>query len=172
MPIVPAITVAQSPLAPENVILTDTSSGSDASITSRRAYIQDSEGNYLVESGVVTDYNVWALATNPITLDVLTTDTAVTITIQWLDVSNNVLYSFDDEYCLAEFNKGFLYYLEQQLSLNPGIQQDANYDANVSIFWSNIRGALNAVSTGDDIAASQACLNRCNNMRLNQTFYF
>lgn len=172
MAFVQDFSISQTALNPALIIAEDTSTGVDAAITQRRIFFLDSEGNYLAESGVTTDYNAWAYATNPKSFDVLTEDTALQITVQWLDVSNNVLYSKTQSYCLAYYNKQFLYYLVQQQSLNPGIVQDTSYNSNVALFWTTIIGAVNAVTIGDDISASQNSLNRGTEMRNNQSFYF
>jgi hypothetical protein len=112
------------------------------------------------------------LTVNPISLDLLSTDTAVNVQVDWLDSSTNVLYTVNTNYCLAEFSKQFLYYLIQLQSLNYQIIQDSNYWGNVGIFWTNIRGAINAVEIGNDIFAAQVCLNRTIFMSQNQSFYF
>lgn len=168
----PSFTVTQSAQTPSDVTITDTSTGSDAAITQRRVFISDSGGNYLVESGTSTQYEPWALVNTSITLDVLTEDKAVSVLVQWLDVSNAVLYSSTQQYCLAEYNKQFFYSLIQQQALNPGIVQDESYFKNLSMFWATLQGAIKAVEIGDDIDASQECLNRCTNMQNNESFYF
>jgi hypothetical protein len=164
--------VSQVALNPALVFISDDSTGTDAAITSRRAYVQTSLGTYLVESGVTTDYNAWALGVSPLELDILSEDTAVSITIQWLNVSNAVLYTKTQSYCLAYYNKQFLYELVQAQALTPNILQDANYNSNVATFWTTIIGAINSVEFGADIAAAQASLNRGTEMRLNQSKYF
>ena len=172
MSLTPLFTVSQSPLAPNLVTLEDVSTGSDVAVTQRRAYVQDVNGNYLVQSGVTTDYNQWALATNPISLDLLTQDTAVEITVQWLDVNNTVLYQKTSTFCLAAFNKLFLYELIQQQALNPTIIQDKDYDSNVATFWTTIIGGEQAIESGNDLAASQNCLDRGTYMRQNESKFF
>lgn len=164
--------ISQTALDCGLVIAEDTSTGSDAAITQRRIYLQNNAGDYIVESGVTTDYNVWAWATNPISLDLLTEDQAVSIRVDWLDVSNVVLYTKTQSYCLAYFNKQFFYYLIQLQSLTPGIVQDANYSSNMALFWATVSGAVNAVTIGNDLSASQNSLDRATEMRLNESKYF
>ena len=65
----PAFTASQSAGVPENLTFTDTSTGSDVTIVARRIYLLQSDGTYLVPSGVTTDYIPWPLATNPITVE-------------------------------------------------------------------------------------------------------
>lgn len=172
MAISPAFTVAQTPTAPAYVVVTDTSTGSDASIASRRVYFQDAYGNYVVPSGTSTSYVEWAYADSSITINLLTTDLAVNVTVQWLDASNVVLYTLSEEYCLSEYNQQFFYYLLQNLALTPSIAQDANYFSNMSTYWMNIIGAQQAVTIGADISASQNSINRADIMRNNENKYF
>jgi hypothetical protein len=172
MPFSQNFTVAQTSANPAFVIITDTSTGSDPAIDSRRIFITDCFGNYIVPSGTTTSFIPWALANNPISLNILTQDAAVNIKVEWLDSADNVLYELNNNYCLSEFNKQFLYYLIQLQSQTYNIIQDNNYWGNVGIFWTNIIGAINSVEIGDDIFASQACLSRATNMQTNEAYYF
>lgn len=173
MPFTPSFTVAQSAATPANCTIEDDSSGSDAAITSRRIYITDNAGNYIVPSGTSTDYIAWPLATNPITIeDLLTVDLSVLILVQWLDVSNAVLYDEQNEFCLREFNKQQFIYLIQNQALYPGIVQDANYFSNLCQYWINIVGANTMVEDAADLSGSQNCLNRATEMLQDESKYF
>lgn len=175
MPYTANFTVSQSPTNPALVIITDTSTGSDPSIDSRRVTITDCYGNYLVPTGVTTNYIAWPLVDNPLIVNVLTQDTAVNIKVEWLDATTPVpvvLYDLDQNYCLSEYNKQFLYYLIQLQAHAYNIIQDNSYWDNVGTFWANIIGAINAVEVGNDIFASQACLNRATFMQQNESNYF
>lgn len=172
MALTPSIAVSQSALTPQNVTITDDSTGSDAAITSRRVYIQTADGDYLVESGTTTDYEVWAYADASITLDVLTEDQCVEIIVQWLNVSNAVLYTYTNQYALSEYNKQFLVALVAAQGLTPGIVQDTNYSGNIAIFWTNIIAGINQVEFAGEIAGGQNAFNRATQMRLNQDLYF
>jgi hypothetical protein len=171
MPLTPAFTISQSALTPQNVTATDTSTGSDARVATRRIFFQTPTGTYLTENGS-TDYNDWPIANASQTFDVLDQDYALSITVQWLDDSDNVLYTLTQVFCLAEYNKQFFYYLIQQQATTPSILQDNAYASNIISYWMNISGAIQAVTIGADIAASQNCLNRATNMKDNQQMYF
>jgi hypothetical protein len=167
-----AFTVAQFTTNPALVQFNDVSSGVDAAITQRRITITDSQNNYIVVAGVTTTYNQWALITNPITLNLLTTDLAVSIRVDWLDVGNNVLYTVTTSYCLDYFNRAFFYALTQNEGLTPGLIQSNNYYTNKAKLWVTIHSAEEAVIFGNDIAASQNQLNIGTKLRLNQLYYF
>ncbi len=172
MPIVPSIAVSQLAATPQNITITDDSSGADAAISVRRVYIQTAQATYLVESGTTTDYEVWLYANSSITLDVLTQDECVDITVQWLNSSNVVLYTYQNQYPLAEYNKQYLVGLVAAQGLTPGIVQDTNYSGNIATFWTNIIAGINQVEFAADIAGGQNCFDRATYMRVNQANYF
>jgi hypothetical protein len=170
MPLTPSFTISQNVLYPNLVIATDDSDGSDIAVTQRRIYVSNSVGTYLVPSGTSTDYSQWIYANSSISLDILTEDTAVSVRVDWLDVSNTVLYTETETYCLALYNKQFLYELVQ--GMQPSITLDTNYNPNTANLWVAILGAENSVEVGGDIVASQACLDRATYLRTNQSNYF
>lgn len=176
MPFSQNFTVAQTPANPAFIILTDTSTPPNDyatyDINTRRITITDAFGNFIVPAGTTTNYIDWPLLNNPISLNVLTQDTAVNIKVQWLDVLGEEKFKLDNNYCFTEFNKQFLYYLIQLQSMTYSIIQDNNYWGNVGILWTNIIGAINTVEIGNDIFASQACLNRATFMSQNQANFF
>lgn len=172
MPLSAAFTIGQNATSPNIVVAVDQSTGADATISQRRIYVQNSQGTYLVPSGTTTDYTQWAYADASISLNILTQDEAVSVRVDWLNSSNVVLYTLTQQYCLAQYSKNFLYYLVQLTGVTPSIPADTNYDSNTAIFWATLRGAINAVEVADDLSGSQNCLNRCTEMRLNQSYYF
>jgi hypothetical protein len=164
--------VAQTPSNPKYLIISDTSEGLSG-VAYRRIYIQDCFGNYIVPVGNDNpQYIYWALENDPISLDILTKDVAVNIKVQWMNALDSIICELDNNYCLTEFNKQFLYYLIQLQSNNYNIIQDTRYWDNVSIFWTNIIAAINAVQIGNDIFASQQCLDRSTYMAENQFKFF
>jgi hypothetical protein len=167
----PAFTVSQSSITPQNVTVTDTSTSVTGSITQRRIYVQDAYGNYLTGDGTI-NYDAWALANPSITLDILTEDTAANIKVDWLNVSNVVVETLNDNYPFSKFGKQFFFYLVQLQGLTPGVYQDSNYSGNLAIFWSNVVAGDNAVTDGNDISGAQNCYNRANEMRLHENKYF
>ena len=164
--------VTQAIGLPDELILTDTSSGSDVAITQRRVYIQDAEGNYLVESGTTTDYEVWAYADSSIILDVLTQDTACNITVQWLDVNNVVLYTKTTLYAATMNGETFYYSLTQSQTSQPLIINDTFYYTNKMILRVEIDSADNAVEYGSDIYAAQSAMDRYTNLINNSSENF
>lgn len=171
MPLTVSISVSQSAISPSNISVEDTSVGSDVAVTQRRVYIQDAFGNYLTGNGTI-DYDQWAYADSTITLDILTGDTAANVLVQWLNVSNTVLYSYNQNYPFPQFGKQFFVYLVQSQGLTPGVYQDTNYGGSLALFWANLVAGINQVEDGNDIAGAQNCFNRTNNMRENESMFF
>src|SRR3990172_265316 len=89
----PNFTASQNSGTPSVITLTDSSTGSDVAITQRRAYLLQANGEDLGPTGTSTYYIQWAYANSSIDIDVLSVDTALSITVQWLNVSNTVLYT-------------------------------------------------------------------------------
>ncbi len=172
MAIVPSIAVSQSAISPQNVTVTDDSTGTDGSIASRRLYIQNANGEYIVPTGTTTQYIPWSYAQSSITPNVLTQDTGASITVHWLDSGDNILYVFNNTYPLSEFGKQFFYYLIQQLGLTPATFQDSNYKDNLALFWTLIKAGDNAIVYGNDIMGGQQCYNKEINMMNNQAMFF
>ena len=118
MPLTPSFTVQQNSGDPSLLLFTDTSVGSDVSVTKRRIFLLQANGTYLVPSGVTTDYIDWALADTTKSLDVLSADTALQITVQWLSSTNVVLYTVTTAFGFSAYGETFYYNLTQlQLSL-------------------------------------------------------
>lgn len=169
-----SFTISQSAVAPAIITATDTSEGTYGTIASRRIFFQTSQGTWLTTSGIssTSAYVEWPLANTTENFQVLEEDQALAITVQWVEADGTVVNTLTQLYCLSEFNRQFFYYLFQQQALSPGIVQDTNYYANLSTYWMNIIGAIQAVEIGADISSSQNCLNRATNMMNEQAKYF
>ena len=158
---------------PSIVTLTDQHTGTDSNVTQRRAYLQTAAGSYLVPSGTTTDYVQWALADTSISIDALAgTDRTLNITVQWLDVSNNVLYTKTLLFCFTMYSETFYYGLTQGQTSSPSIVNDTNYYNNKMILRCSIDEANQAVAYGSDIVSSQSALDRASNLISNENDYF
>ncbi len=157
MPLTPLFTISQSAALPAVLNITDTSTGSDAAITKRKVILQTAFGTSLVPYGTTTDYIIWALAATSISYNVLDKDYVLSISVQWLDVSDNVLYSKVNVY-------SFTAYAALQLDLYSQLQTASNIPANFynTFFKLNLEvdNANNAVLYASDITKGQAALNR------------
>lgn len=170
MPITPLITVSQP--SATTIRITDVSTGADASITQRRVYLQQADGSYLVPTGTTTDYIYWNYLDASIDIDVLNTDYALLILVQWLNVGNTVLYSKSDLYGFTWYNENFLYSLTQYQQNNPDVLQDTNYFNNKSKTRVLIDSGDQAIVWGNDITNAQENYDAASYFRLNENLFF
>ena len=158
--------------ASDEIVLDDTSSGSDGDVTSRRVTLRLADGSFLVPDGNESDqYITWALADASITLDVLDTDEAVEITVEWLDNSSDVLYAKTLLFGFTLYNETFDYSLTQKVSGNPMLINDNNWFANKSLLRTHIDSGNKAIAYGD-IYAAQQCYDRASELRTNSQYHF
>ncbi len=175
MPLTVSIEVSQSSIAPQNITVTDTSTGSDVNVTERRIILQNAIGEYLTGNGSDINYDVWPYASSSITLSVLTEtigDQALNVIVNWVDSGGTALYTDNNNYPFPQWGKQFFVYLVQQQGLTPGVYQDLTYSGNLAVFWANLVAGINQVETGNDPAGAQNCFNRTNQMRLQENLFF
>jgi len=152
--------------ANKNVLkITDTSTGSDSSISARRITLQLSDGTYLTTSGttrnIVLARFAWSYSVSFIDLNVLDRDYAINITVEWLNSSNVVLYTKALVFDFTTYsNFGNLQVLKT-LASNPPLIDDPNFFLSKIKLTVGIDDANNAISLGTDIGSSQAALDRC-----------
>jgi hypothetical protein len=168
----PAFTVAQTVGNPSVLVITDTSTGSDGTITQRRVYLQKADGTYLVPDGTTTDYIEWALADTEIEIDALDKDYGLSILVEWLNVSDVVVEDLEDEYALSLYNETFDYGLTQLLAVNPLLINDNNFWNNKSDLRTLIDSGNQAIAYGGDIFACQQCFDKATELRLDSEYYF
>jgi hypothetical protein len=173
MSFVAAFLTTQTQGVPASVNFKDVSTGSDTNIVSRAIYIQTSSGSFLVTSGVSTQFNVWALNVNPITLsNILTSDTAAIVTVQWLDINGNVLYVSVQVVGYTLKGETFDYYTTQKMAGNPALINDNSWFENKSLIRLFIDSGNQAISFASDTFNAQLCYNAENELILNKRQYF
>lgn len=160
--------------SPSDILFTDTSTGSDVLSVSRRIYVSNNVGDFLVEDNTTTEYEVWAypLAT-PITLDLLSADTACLITVQWLNSSNVVLYDYTiDAIGFTEYNEEFLYEQTQRMASNPLLINDNNFFGNYGKMRTLIDAGNKAITRDSDLYNAQLCYDAATEMNDNAQYLF
>jgi hypothetical protein len=174
MALTPNFTVLQNSGTPSYLNFTDTSTGSDGSIVSRRIYMLQSDGTYLVPDGTTTDYVVWSLASATISLDVLSQDAALTITVNWVDVSGNAVEDKTTTYGFTAYSETFYYGLSQSEVpiTNPNVATSTNYYQNKMLLRVFIDSADQAVSFASDIYSAQVALDSAAFLIANANFNF
>ena len=175
MPFVPNFTTSQQAGLPSNVIITDASTGTDAAIVSRRVFLVNYAGEYLVASGTTTNYTVWPLAQSSISIDCLDQDTAVQITVNYVDAGGVTLYTKTSLAGFTLYNETFYYSLTQgqaAISQPSYILQDTTYFSNKSKLRVLIDSGNQAVTLGYDITTAQICYDLATDMVSNQNYLF
>ena len=172
MPLTPLFTTNQIDGSPSVIVLQDISTGSDVSIAERRIYLKKSNGSYLVPSGVTTSYIPWALGTNPISVDVLNKDYALSILITWNAANGDILYSKEVLTLFTLYNKSYFYYLTQVQADNISITQDSIFFINKTKLWTFITSAENAVVLASDQAGAQNSLDAATFMIKNEAKFY
>ena len=175
MPLTPNFSTSQQAGLPSNVIITDTSTGSDVAIVSRRVFLVNYAGEYVVADGTTTNYTVWPLAQSSISIDCLSVDAALSVTVNWVDAGGVTLYTKTSLAGFTLFNETFYYSLTQgQAAIsNPSyILQDNTYFQNKSRLRVLIDSGNQAVTLGYDITTAQECYDLATYMVNNQNNLF
>lgn len=178
MAISPNFSASQNSGTPSIITLADTSTGSDTSITKRRIYLLKSDGTYLVPSGTTTNYIAWDITNvntrEPLTisLDVLSQDSALSITVQWLNSSNVVVESKTTSFAFTAYNETFYYGLTQSQVANPELVSSDGWYENKMTLRVEIDSATQAIVFSSDIVSAQACLDRATYISQNSNYFF
>jgi hypothetical protein len=172
MPLSPNFTASQNSGTPNLIFLTDTSTGSDGTITKRRIYLLQSNGTYLVPAGTNTDYIEWALVDTTTSLNVLIQDTALSITVQWLTASNVVVATKTTSFAFTAYNETFYYGLTESQVANANLTASTNWYQTKMILRVELDSAYQAISFASDIFSAQAALNRATFISTNQSYFF
>ena len=176
MSFTPGFSCSQLAGLPSTLNIVDTSIGSDPDIASRRVYLTDYLGNYVVDvSNTTTNYTEWPYAESSIAIDCLQQDMALNVTVLWLDAGNVTLYEKTDMTGCTLYNETFYYALTQaQATQNSPITilQDTLYYTNKMKLRLAIDSGNQAVTLGYDIASAQQCYNQATYMVTNQNLFF
>ena len=172
MPLSPNFTASQNSGTPNLIFLTDTSTGSDGTITKRRIYLLQSDGTYLVPAGTATNYIEWALVDVTTSLNVLIQDTALSITVQWLSASNVVVANKTTSFAFTAYNETFYYGLTESQVANANLTASTNWYQTKMILRVELDSAYQAISFASDIFSAQAALNRATFISTNQSYFF
>ena len=172
MPLVPNFTASQYSGTPSVITLTDTSTGSDVTIASRRIYLLQANGTFLVPAGTTTDYIEWDLVDTSIDLDVLSQDSALSITVQWMSGINTVVTSKTISFAFTAYNETFYYGLTESQVANSNLTASVNWYQTKLVLRVELDSADQAITFASDIYSAQAALNRATYISTNQSYFF
>lgn len=163
-------------LASNNLItFTDTSQGTDNSLTIRKIYVRLANGKYLTEGAVENDSPTaidWDINNVSTTINLITQSTTARVTVQWLEGSTIKYTKTLPAECWDLYEYIFGLELLQSQTATPNIVQDSNYYSNYFQFLTNIWNAESAAIYGEDLYSSQSALLRNQNLQNNSDFYF
>lgn len=146
MPIVAAFTVSNNAITPSAFTLTDTSTGSDASIANRLIFLYQSDNS--IFSGAPIQFPL--SAGNSISPNLLTEDFAFNCVVQWVDSSGTVLYSASQIGVFTGFLEWFYYSLTQYIAAQSNVLNDTGYLSQ----WSFLRNFIDSANQAISISAS------------------
>lgn len=169
----PDFSATQTPGLPEEITFTDESTGSDGSISSRRIYIQQNDGEFLVEEGNSEIYSLWPLPLGtPITLSLLTIDIGARVVVEYINSGGGVLYDKTKYYGFNCFNEDEDYRLTQNVASNQLLMNDNNFWVNKNLLQTLIDSGDNAIARASDINACQQCYDMATEIRLRAQYIF
>jgi hypothetical protein len=172
MAFIPNFTASQVSGTPSVITLTDTSTGSDVTIAKRRVYLLQANGTFLVPAGTTTDYIDWPLANTSTSLNVLTQDSALSVTVQWLTSANAVVTTKTISFAFTAYNDTFYYGLSQSLVGNSNLAASTDWFGWMMDLRVQLDSAQQAIAFASDIYTSQAALNRATFISTNSAYFF
>lgn len=174
MPLTQNFTTSQSLATPNKITFTDTSTGTDAAVVSRRIYPTDSDGEEVVEEGTTTAYEEWSgfPGTTTITLDLLTRDTALSVRVDWVNSGGTVLYTKTISVPAIMYMKAYYIFLIKCQQSNPKHITRNNFYENIIKLLNDIKNATDSLTLIDDIKSSQAAMDRGYELINNPSYFF
>lgn len=173
MPLVPAFTATQASNLTD-IVIVDTSTGSNGAIVDRHVFFNTISGGQLVPSGTTTPYVDFPIIFgigDSMSYNILPKDYSLNIVVQWLDNTGAILYTTQQVFTSVGYSNNAAYGLIQSVSAQYSILNDTNYYANLSKLIVNINSATIAQTYGDQFA-SQAALDRAYELYTHQSLYF
>lgn len=175
MSLVVDFSTEQTPGSPGDIIFNDDSSGTDVTITQRRVYVFDTEGNTLVPDGISTQYNAWPNypTDDSITIeDILTSDKGCRVVVQWLTAGNSVVYDKTHYIGFNCYNKDEDYSLTQNVASNSLLMNDNGFWNNKNLLMTLVESADNAIERASDINAAQQLYDAATEITDNAQYLF
>lgn len=162
MAITPNFTSSESLASNNLVTFTDTSQGSDGTLTNRRIYVVLANGKWLTTGGVQSSteaYMDWAYASASTTIDLLKQSQTANVTVKWYAGSTYIT----EKTILMEwdlYNYVFLFSLLSAQTSYPAVNANQGYWPNSFYMITNLFQSEQAVELMDDLYSSQSALDR------------
>jgi hypothetical protein len=159
-----------------DLLFTDTSTGTDGNLTERRIFPYKADGTLLLPTGNTTGYISWPIASSTLTVaGLLAKDYALSINVVW--VSSNPLpspstYTAINLYGGTGYIMDFSYSLAQQVSANPNLLNDNQFQTNWFILNNQVTICAYAISPKQSIVNAQAAMDRAQYLIQNANKFF
>lgn len=118
------------------------------------------------------DYIYWPYADDSINVDILDKDYALTLVVNWLGETNNVLYTQTILTYFSMYNDEFDYSLTSLEAGDPSYIGSTNWYNYRMKYRVEIDNAEQAIALASSIGNAQASLDRATYIRENQSLYF
>ncbi len=151
--------------------ITDTSTGTDNTLTGKLIYFQKYDGTYLVPEGTTTDYVYWPIGNSSIDVDILDKDYCLLITVKWFSGST-VAYTKTILTLFTGYGDLFLRQLTQAMGATPDLIQNKNFWYNKNKLRVLLDDAAQAVSLLNDQTIATYCLNAAKQLTDNPTSFW
>lgn len=165
MAFAPAFTIGIT-INPAQIVITDTSTGSDVAITGRKILL------YTVTNALLATLDFPLSAGSSITVSPLTQDVALNVVVNWINVGNAILYTSSQIYPFTGYSESYYYGLTQSEATNPGIVQSQTYLEKKSQLRTYIDDATQSISIGNDLGNSEAAILRAQYIIANANLWF
>jgi hypothetical protein len=157
---------------PSEIIITDTSTGTDGTVTLMRAYLTKTDSTTLVPDGTATAYVEWNYSAGVVeTIDALDKDYCLSIKVDWLTALGAIVYTKTSLVMTSLYNEEFYYDLTQAQTASVTLLSNKNYYENKMKLRVEIDSASQAVTFGGDQYGGQSCLDRATYLRLNEQLF-
>jgi len=103
---------------------------------------------------------------------VLSQDSALSITVQWLTSANAVVTSKTISFAFTAYNETFYYGLTESQVANSNLSASTNWYQTKLVLRVEIDSADQAITFASDIYSAQAALNRATYISTNQALFF
>lgn len=157
---------------PSSVTITAVVTGTDSSVTQRRVFLQTNSGEFLVPTTTSAEYVQWIISASSINIDCLDKDYGLRIVVQWLSVTNVVLYDSEQFIGLTLYNESFDYQTTQLMASNKLLINDNNFWGNKSKLRTLIDAGNNAISFASDLDNAQSCYDDATALRVGSQYLF
>jgi len=170
MPLVPNFSVSQTLGSPNIITWTDTSTGSDVAITKVRIFFLKADGTYLKNGSL--NYFEYPYPAAPTDIGVMNRDYGLSITTEWLNVSNTVLYTKNYKMNFVAYTSNFIDGLTQQETALPSIEFTVDYFQQKGHIQTLVDDSNQAIALGADYKKAQVFLDQAYYIINNQTRFF